>query len=239
MNLSHVLFKSAYIHDVAAIAAKARSVGAITIIDGYQAVGTIPVDVRALGIDVYIGGCLKWLCGGPGAAFVWVDPRAAHAAGAEAHRLDGPPAAVCVRARDWRAATMPGGSSMARPVSRPSTRRGPGLEIVNEIGIEAIRAKSLRQTGRLLELADQAGYRCTTPRDPARRGGTVAIDVENGYEISKSLKSLDILCDYRRRGNPALTAFLQSRRRARRRHRGHRRDPSTGAGGPSRPGNRL
>ena len=74
MNVSHILFKSAYIHDVAAIAAKARRVGAITVIDGYQAVGTIPVDVRALGIDVYIGGCLKWLCGGPGAAFLWVDP---------------------------------------------------------------------------------------------------------------------------------------------------------------------
>ena len=73
----------------------------------------------------------------------------------------------------------------------------PGLEIINEVGIDAIRAKSLRQTDRLLELADQEGYRCTTPRDPARRGGTVAIDVENGYEISQSLKALDILCDYR------------------------------------------
>ena len=73
----------------------------------------------------------------------------------------------------------------------------PGLEIINEIGIEAIRAKSLRQTTRLLELAEQAGYRCTAPRDPARRAGTVAIDVDNGYEISQCLKSRDILCDYR------------------------------------------
>ena len=46
----------------------------MTVVDGYQAVGAIPVDVRELAIDVYIGGCLKWLCGGPGAAFVWVDP---------------------------------------------------------------------------------------------------------------------------------------------------------------------
>jgi kynureninase len=73
----------------------------------------------------------------------------------------------------------------------------PGLEIINQVGIEAIRAKSIRQTGRILELAARAGYRCTTPDDPSRRGGTVAIDVENGYEISRSLKSLDILCDYR------------------------------------------
>ncbi len=74
VNLSHVLFQSAYIHDIAAIAARARAVGAITIIDGYQAVGAIPVDVRALDVDAYIGGCLKWLCGGPGAAFLWVRP---------------------------------------------------------------------------------------------------------------------------------------------------------------------
>jgi kynureninase len=73
----------------------------------------------------------------------------------------------------------------------------PGLEIIHQAGIDAIRARSLRHTGSLLELADRQGYRCTTPRDPARRGGTVAIDVEHGCEISQSLKSLDILCDYR------------------------------------------
>src|SRR5262249_35111007 len=73
----------------------------------------------------------------------------------------------------------------------------PGLEIIDEIGVEAIRAKSIGQTTRLLELAASAGYRCTTPPDPSRRGGTVAIDVDNGYEISLSLKALDILCDYR------------------------------------------
>ena len=105
VNVSHILFKSAYIHDVAAIAAKARRVGAMTVIDGYQAVGTIPVDVRALGIDVYIGGCLKWLCGGPGAAFLWVDPDVRGRLEPGAHRLDGPPAAVCVRAARKTAAT--------------------------------------------------------------------------------------------------------------------------------------
>src|SRR5262249_36778415 len=74
VNVSHILFKSAYIHDVAAIAARAREMGAVMIVDGYQAVGTIPIDVEALGADLYIGGCLKWLCGGPGAAFLWVRP---------------------------------------------------------------------------------------------------------------------------------------------------------------------
>ena len=167
------------------------------IIDGYQAVGTIPVDVRALGIDVYIGGCLKWLCGGPGAAFLWVDPDVRRRleprlTGWMAHQQ---PFAFDREAR--RAATMPGDCSTGRPASRPSTRPGPGWRSSIEAGIDAIRAKSIRQTQRLLDLADRHGYRCTTPRDPSRRGGTVAIDVENGYEVSQSLKSLDILCDYR------------------------------------------
>lgn len=194
--LAHVLFKSAYVHEVAAIAEKARRVGAVTIIDGYQAVGAIPVDVRALGIDVYIGGCLKWLCGGPGAAFVWADPAvrdrlAPRLTGWMAHRDPFAFEPALARRDDvWR--LLHGTPNIpALYAARP------GLEIILQAGVEAIRAKSLRQTGRLLDLADRAGYRCTTPRDPARRGGTVAIDVANGYEVSRSLKSLDILCDYR------------------------------------------
>jgi kynureninase len=196
VSLSHVLFKSAYVHDVAAITEKARRVGAISIIDGYQAVGTLPVDVRALGIDVYIGGCLKWLCGGPGAAFLWADPEVRRRleprlTGWMAHRQPFAFETELVRRDDaWR--LLSGTPSIpALYAARP------GLEIVHQVGIDAIRAKSVRQTGRLLELADHRGYRCTTPRDPQRRGGTVAIDVENGYEISQGLKSLDILCDYR------------------------------------------
>ncbi|MGP0068883.1 MAG: aminotransferase class V-fold PLP-dependent enzyme [Isosphaeraceae bacterium] len=196
VSLSHILFKSAYVHEIAAITEKARRVGAITVIDGYQAVGTIPVDVRALGIDVYIGGCLKWLCGGPGAAFLWVDPDLRERleprlTGWMAHEQPFAFQTKLVRREDaWR-------SLHGTPNIPALYAARPGLEIVREVGIEAIRAKSIRQTRRLLDLADEAGYRCTSPRDPSRRGGTVAIDVENGYEISQSLKSLDILCDYR------------------------------------------
>src|SRR5207302_384027 len=73
----------------------------------------------------------------------------------------------------------------------------PGLEIINEIGIDAIRAKSMRQTRRLIDLANDRGYSCTAPTDPQRRGGTVAINVEHGYEVSLALKARDIICDYR------------------------------------------
>jgi len=196
VNVSHVFFKSAYIHDIAAIAAKARRVGAFMLVDGYQAVGTIPVDVRTLGIEAYIGGCLKWLCGGPGAAFLWVDPPARcvlepRLTGWMAHQQPFRFESKLVRREDaWR--FLHGTPSIpALYAARP------GLEIVNRIGVNAIRAKSLRQTDRLLELADRHELRCTTPRAHSRRGGTVAVDVENGNEISRSLKSLDVLCDYR------------------------------------------
>ncbi len=196
VNVSHVFFKSAFIHDIAAIAAKARRVGAITLIDGYQAVGTIPVDVRGLGIDAYIGGCLKWLCGGPGAAFLWVDPDARRRlepklTGWMAHQQPFRFEPKLVRRDDaWR--FLHGTPSIpALYAARP------GLEIVNRIGVDAIREKSLRQTDRLLALADRHGFRCTTPRPHSRRGGTVAVDLDNGHEIARSLKSLDILCDYR------------------------------------------
>ncbi len=196
VNVSHVLFKSSWIHDVAAIAEKARSVGALTIIDGYQSVGSIPVDVQALGVDVYIGGCLKWLCGGPGAAFLWVRPELRPR--------------LTPRLTGWMSHTTP--FSFAPELDRREDAwrflhgtpnipafyaARPGLEIVNEVGIDAIRAHSLELTGRLLSLADAHGWRCTTPRDPARRGGTVAIDLPHGYEISKALKADRILCDYR------------------------------------------
>jgi kynureninase len=196
VNVSHILFKSAFIHDVAAITAKARRVGAMTVIDGYQAVGTIPVEVSALGVDVYIGGCLKWLCGGPGAAFLWVDPTLRGKlepaiTGWMAHQR---PFAF-ERAQDrrtdaWR--LLHGTPSIPALYAAK-----PGLHLINEVGIKAIREKSQRQTGRLMDLAARHGYPCTTPRDPAQRGGTVALNVEHAFEISQCLKSREILCDYR------------------------------------------
>ncbi len=170
--LSHVLFKSAFIHDIAAITEKARRVGAITIIDGYQAVGTIPIDVRSLGIDVYIGGCLKWLCGGPGAAFLWIHPDLRK-------RLE-------PRLTGWMSAQQPFAFD-TKLVRRDDAWRflhgtpnipalyaaRPGLEIVREVGIAAIRAKSIRQTTRLLELADRRGLSMHEPprSGPAGRDG--------------------------------------------------------------------
>jgi kynureninase len=152
--------------------------------------------VAALGVDIYIGGCLKWLCGGSGAAFLWVRP--------ELQRQ------LCPRLTGWMAHARP--FNFAPTLERRTDiwrflhgtpnipalyASRPGLEIVNEVGITAIRAKSRRQTARLLDLAQSRGWRCTTPCDSQRRGGTVAIDVDHGREVSQALKARDIICDYR------------------------------------------
>ena len=196
VSVSDVLFKSSYRHEVAAIADRARRVGAISIVDGYQAVGSVPVDVRQIGVDVYIGGCLKWLCGGPGAAFLWVDPAVRdrltpRLTGWMSHARPFEFSPVLDRRTDaWR--FLHGTPNIPALYAARA-----GLEIVNEVGVAAIRAKSERQTARLLALADARGLACNTPRDPARRGGTIAIDVEHGEEVSRGLKAIDVLCDYR------------------------------------------
>ena len=194
--VSHVLFKSAFVHDVAAIAARCRDVGALLVVDGYQAAGILPVDVRALGVDVYIGGCLKWLCGGPGNAFLYVAPE--HRSRLRP-RLTGWQAHVApfafepeLKRRDdmWRFLT-------GTPSIPSLYTARPGLRIIAEAGIERIRQKSRRQTARLIELAAERGWRTTAPADPERRGGTVAIDVPNGPATALALKAREVVCDYR------------------------------------------
>lgn len=194
--VSHVSFKSAYIQDIASIGAKARKVGARTIIDGYQAVGIVPVDARRAGVDCYIGGCLKWLCGGPGAAFLWVDPTVRDSleprlAGWLAHRRPFDFDPVFDRRTDARRFLHGTPNISALYAARP------GLELLNEIGIDSIREQSSRQTKRLMDQAVSLGFDCRTPVDPDRRGGTVSLNVPQGYEVSRALKARQILCDFR------------------------------------------
>ena len=156
----------------------------------------IPVNVKELGVDCYIGGCLKWLCGGPGAAFLWVEstiraslsPRLAGWMAHE-HPFDFKP--VLERRTDaWR-------FLHGTPNIPALYAARPGLDIINEIGVAAIRAKSIKQTKRLMDLAASHGFVCNTPDDPNHRGGTVSLGIPHGYAVSKALKGREILCDYR------------------------------------------
>ena len=194
--ISHVLFKSAYIMDVVPIIAKAKAVGALVLLDAYHAVGVIPVNVAALGVDFYMGGVLKWLCGGPGGCFLWVSPEQSATlrpvlTGWQAHQRPFAFEPVLEPADGaWR---WLGGT----PTVPALYAAMDGPRIIGEAGLPAIRAKSQRQTARLITLADERGFPVHAPRDPDRRGGTVAFDVPQGPAVAQALLSRDIVIDYR------------------------------------------
>src|SRR5918912_721066 len=194
--LSHVLFKSAYLQDARAITERAHEVGALVVLDTYQSAGTVPFSVTELDVDFCTGGSVKWLCGGPGAGYLYVHPRW-HA------RLE-------PKVTGWMAHEAPfafaDSLTYAPGIARflhgspaiPAlyAARG-GYQIINEIGVERIRAKSVRQTERLIELADEAGFQVTSPRAPAERGGTITVNVAHAGAVTQELVRREIICDYR------------------------------------------
>lgn len=194
--ISHVLFRSAYIMDAAAICRRAKEVGALTSLDAFHSVGVIPVDVKALGCDFLAGGVLKWLCGGPGGAFLYASPEATKSlspsfTGWQAHqRPFGFEAEMQYADHAWKWLNgTPSIPSLFAAIEGP--------RIVRNAGIDRIREKSVRQTSKLIELADARGYRVTAPRDPERRGGTVAFDVPHSYGVAQALLANAVIVDYR------------------------------------------
>lgn len=194
---SHVLFRSSYVMDAAKIAKRARKMGALTLLDVFQSAGTMPIDLPKWGIDACVGGCLKWLCGGPGNCFLWVRPALAQTleprvTGWQAHKRPFAFEAGPIDARDdaWRFLT-------GTPNVAALYAAGPGLEIVADAGLDAIRRKSKRQTERLIALADDEGWKVNAPRDAKHRGGTVAIDLPHAKEVAAELNARDVCCDYR------------------------------------------
>ena len=195
--ISHVLFRSSFVVDAKAVIEKAHRVGARVCLDVFQSAGTVPVDLGALGADFAVGGALKWLCGGPGAAFLFVRPDLVKSleprvTGWQAHRAPFAFEPGPIRFRDdgWRFLT-------GTPNVPALFAARAGIALLGEIGAAAVREKSLRQTARLVALADREGWPVTAPRDPERRGGTEAIDVPHGAEVSAELNARDVVVDYR------------------------------------------
>lgn len=198
--ISHVLYKSSWIQDAAAIARRAREVGALVLLDCYQSLGTVPVDVQALGVDMACGGSVKWLCGGPGAAYLYVRPEllprlepkitgwAAHAA----------PFAFETGAQRYAADVrrlLHG--SPAVPALLAATA---GYEVILEAGVEAIRTHSTFSSERLREQVLARGFGINSPADPARRAGTLTVTLrpeESGPGYVGALAERSILVDHR------------------------------------------
>lgn len=195
--ISHVLFRSAFVQDAAAIAARAREVGAALVLDLYQSAGCLPIDLTAIGADAAFGGCLKWLCGGPGNGFLYVRP----------DRI----AELRPRLTGWQAHEAPfsfdaGDHRPAAGIERflhgtpgiPAMRAAlAGIRIVRGAGIEAIRAKSARQTARILERCAAEGWAVNTPADPARRGGSVVFRTPEHAAVARRAIESGILLDHR------------------------------------------
>jgi len=194
--VSLVLFKTSALLDVAPVIRRAHEVGAKVCLDAYQAVASVPIDVTALGADFLIGGSVKWLCGGPGAGYLYVRPEL----------------------RDTLEPWITGWMAHEEPFAfEPHLRRTagpfrwlggtpqvpcyymarPGYSIVREIGVEAIRVRSIALTQRLIAGADANGWGVRTPRDPGRRGGTVTIDVPRSDEVARELIRREVIVDHR------------------------------------------
>ena len=197
VSLSHVLFRSAYIMPAKAIVEKAHQVGAQVVFNGYHSVGIIPVDVTDMAVDFYIGGVLKWLCGGPGGVFMYVrpdllttlDPKVT---GWFAHQTPFAFDTENFALREDAYRLMNGTPGVA---SLHSIQ--PGVDMVTQIGINNIREKSKRQTALLFDLAQQAGFTVKSPRNPDERGGMVVIEPPHAYEVSRELVARNIIVDYR------------------------------------------
>jgi len=197
VSVSHVIFKSAFVQDLAAIVRRAHQMGALVMADLYQSAGTLPIDVRGLDVDFATGGSVKWLCGGPGAGYLYVrrdlwpklEPKVT---GWMAHKRPFEFESGQIDYADDAFRFLTGTPAIPALYAARS-----GYEIINQVGVPAIREKSLRQTQRLMELAEDAGFRVNTPRNPLHRGGTVTVDVPDGKTVTKELLRRDILIDYR------------------------------------------
>jgi kynureninase len=194
--ISHVLFKSGEIQDVAAIVQRAHEVGAHVILDAYQSAGVVPLDVTELGVDFAVGGSVKWLLGGPGNGWLYVRPDLAERleptiTGWQAHES---PFAFEEELRYASGAVRFLTGTPNVPAHYAGTA---GYDLVEEIGVARIRENSLRQTSLLIELADERGFEVRSPRDPARRGGTVTVFVPEFPAVHRELGERGVICDFR------------------------------------------
>jgi kynureninase len=194
--VSHVLYKTAELQDVEAIARRAHEVGAHVLLDAYQSAGAVPLDVTSLGVAFATGGSVKWLCGGPGAGWLYVRPDLIE-------RLE---------------PTLVGWQGHARPFAfEPELEYADGIarfltgtpnvpalyaatagyDVIEEVGVERIRERSLGLTDLLIGLADEAGFEVTSRRDQARRGASVTVRTPGFEGVHKELAEREILCDFR------------------------------------------
>jgi kynureninase len=196
--VNRVLYRSSAIVDAKAVCAMAREAGALTFVDDYHGAGILPLDLHDLGCDLYSAGVLKWLCGGPGLAFLYA-------------RRDLLPS-LEPRITGWFATAEPFSFDTQHLTYHPTARRlehgtppAPvvflaqgGLDVIAEVGVERIRARQGELTEHVIACADELGLAVRSPRDRSARGGVVNVGVgPRAGEICHALLARDVCTDFR------------------------------------------
>jgi kynureninase len=194
---THLFYTTGYLQDVRAIADAAHASGALCLIDGYQTCGCVPLDVQRMGCDAFVGGCLKWVSGGPGTAFLYVRPDLLrqvrpHGTGWFATRdpfsftletLDFADDARRLETGTWAMASHYAGLA--------------GLELVLEVGVENIQERLRDLTDSILQRCEESGVRTFTPRERERRCGIVTLECEHPEEVEALLHADGVIVDSR------------------------------------------
>jgi kynureninase len=195
--LSHVSFKSSFCVDVKPIVERARKHGALVLLDVYQSAGAVPLQASEWGVDFLIGGTIKWLCGGPACGYLYVRPDLQNKlqprlTGWVAHAAPFDFAAPPMRYTDSVRRFAQGTPSIPALYSVL-----PGLKIIEEVGVQTIRAESERRTEFMIDFALERGWKVNSPRDVNQRGGSVMIYVEDGPGMVARLNERKVFVDCR------------------------------------------
>jgi kynureninase len=195
--VTHVAFRSSALLDAAAVVARAHEVGALVMLDTYQSAGTVPIDVEALGVDLMVGGSVKWLLGGPGTGYLYARPEVAATLAPRLVGWFGHQAPFAFEPSPIAFAAGAGRFVTGTPNVAAHVMAAEGYRIVAEAGVEAIRAKSQRQVARLIDGFQAQGAQVRGPADPARRGGSVVVDFDGAEQVTAALIARGYTCDYR------------------------------------------
>ena len=218
VTLSHVVFKSGFLHDAAQVTARAREVGALVLWDLSHSVGVVPIDLDGWGADLAVGCSYKYLNGGPGApAFLYVRRELQKQARSPIWGWFGQHAPFGFDL-DYVPAEGISRFLAGTPTMLSLLAMEPALELTLEAGIERIRHKSVALTSYLVYLADTVlaplGFTLGTPRDAVRRGSHVSLRHSEGYRINRALiEEMQVLPDFREPDNirlglaPLYTSF--------------------------------
>jgi kynureninase len=194
--LAHATFATGALTNIRRIAQYAHQMGALMIVDAYQSLGTVPIDVNELDADFLLGGAHKWLCGSYESAFLYVRPELL--------------SSLTPSATGWIASANPLSFSSATeyastarrfasgtPAVLPSLISRVGLEIIQKIGMPAIRQVSLQRTQRIIQWAEHKGLKVLTPTTPAHRAGIVSLRFPQDAEVANKLNERGFVCSYR------------------------------------------